>query len=86
MAATAERWQLRRRDGSNGGDSSYGGGMAATAERLQLRRRDGSNGGEMAATVGWLKIGAAAQSRGTSPSVLGEKARIKKDELISKVI
>ena len=80
IAATAEGWQQRRRD------CSYGGEMAAAAERLQLRRRDGSNGGEMAATVGWLKIGAAAQSRGTSPSVLGEKARIKKDELISKVI
>ena len=30
MAATAERWQLRRRDGS------YGGEMVATAERWQL--------------------------------------------------
>ena len=49
--------------------------MAATAERWQLRQ-----------VCGWMKIRAAAQSRGTSPSVLGEKARIKKDELISKVI
>ena len=45
MAATAERWQLRRRDGS------YKGEMAATAERWQLRRRDGSYGREIAATA-----------------------------------
>ena len=45
MAATTERWQLRRRDGS------YGGEMAATDERWQLRRRDRSNGGEMAAAA-----------------------------------
>ena len=36
MAATAERWQLRRRD------CRYSGEMAAMVERSQQRRRDGS--------------------------------------------